>query len=325
MKITNKEIIQSYLVTTAKYDFSIYEKRILYRLVENIQFELEGKQLDTSFQAKNLFGDRQIKILTRNLLNGEEDQNYSRIKTALRDLRKKTIEVTEDRAWKLIGIIEKPKLDEKGSSYVEFEIQKEIYEALLNFAKGYRKYELVTAMNFESIYAMRFYELFSNTRTKQTFTIDWLKERFGLKDKYKSRPADFVNFVIKKAKKELDAKSPYSFNFKPVKEGRKISKIDFWPIEISKNKDTGLDERNLQKQVSPRWDLDTATLDQLIHGLGFTLVEIQRNIKLFKEAAEVMDLPHFLALKKATGRGKRNPKGWVITALKNELKLSLRK
>ena len=28
----NKEIIQSYILTAAKYDFSVYEKRILYRI-----------------------------------------------------------------------------------------------------------------------------------------------------------------------------------------------------------------------------------------------------------------------------------------------------
>lgn len=33
MKITNKEVIQSYLITTARYDFSVYEKRIIYRIV----------------------------------------------------------------------------------------------------------------------------------------------------------------------------------------------------------------------------------------------------------------------------------------------------
>lgn len=34
MNINNKDIIQSYIMTTAKYDFSADEKRILLRLVE---------------------------------------------------------------------------------------------------------------------------------------------------------------------------------------------------------------------------------------------------------------------------------------------------
>ena len=40
--VRNKDQIQSYIMTTAKYDFNVYEKRILYRLVELAQCELQG-------------------------------------------------------------------------------------------------------------------------------------------------------------------------------------------------------------------------------------------------------------------------------------------
>lgn len=45
MNINNKDVIQSYIMTTAKYDFSADEKRILLRLVETWQYLLEGKEL----------------------------------------------------------------------------------------------------------------------------------------------------------------------------------------------------------------------------------------------------------------------------------------
>lgn len=38
----NKNILQSYIFTAAKYDFTAYEKRIMYRLVECAQKEIEG-------------------------------------------------------------------------------------------------------------------------------------------------------------------------------------------------------------------------------------------------------------------------------------------
>ena len=37
IKKNNKDVFQSYILTVAKYDFSTYEKRILYRLVEMAQ------------------------------------------------------------------------------------------------------------------------------------------------------------------------------------------------------------------------------------------------------------------------------------------------
>lgn len=54
VKITNKDVIQSYLMTVSKYDFSVYEKRILYRLVEAMQCELEGKNYIQVFESKRI-------------------------------------------------------------------------------------------------------------------------------------------------------------------------------------------------------------------------------------------------------------------------------
>lgn len=60
-RITNKDVIQSYLMTVSKYDFSVYEKRILYRLVEAMQCEIEGEKLYPGLRIeKNLYDDRVV-------------------------------------------------------------------------------------------------------------------------------------------------------------------------------------------------------------------------------------------------------------------------
>jgi len=57
MKINNKEAVQSYILTTAKYDYSVYEKRILYKLVVSCQYLLKGKKLEGKITIDNtLFG-----------------------------------------------------------------------------------------------------------------------------------------------------------------------------------------------------------------------------------------------------------------------------
>nr|WP_164881920.1 hypothetical protein [Ornithobacterium rhinotracheale] len=60
-KVINKDLIQSYVITTAKYDFSSYEKRILYRIVEVLQARTSGLKLkfDYSMQ-KDLFGNTEF-------------------------------------------------------------------------------------------------------------------------------------------------------------------------------------------------------------------------------------------------------------------------
>ncbi len=57
MIINNKEILQSYILTTAKYDYSVYEKRILYKIIEQLQFLIEGKELNQNYSLKEFLHD----------------------------------------------------------------------------------------------------------------------------------------------------------------------------------------------------------------------------------------------------------------------------
>ena len=51
---SNELAIQSYIFTTAKYDFNAYEKRIMYRLVELAQDEIKGKLECVMIQSDKL-------------------------------------------------------------------------------------------------------------------------------------------------------------------------------------------------------------------------------------------------------------------------------
>jgi len=317
MIITNKEVIQSYLITAARYDFNVHEKRIIYRLVEMCQMQLEGKHLNAGFRMdKTLFGDYIVEIPISAFLAHEDDNNQAMVKDALRRLRNKTIELEDEKEWKLIGIIEKPKFEKKGIA--KFEIQPEIFDAILNFSKGYRKYELKIAFEFESSYAMRFYELLSGKTTAITYKIENLKIMFKLENKYK-QINDFIRKVIEPAQKELDEKAPFSFKYKIVKEGKKIVAFTFLPY-ATKNIDNDLETKRLQQQTSLRWDLDKMVIDYLMQVYYFDDTEIKRNIDTFKEAYQKLDLMLFMSKKKRLAEGKKSPKGYLINAIKSELK-----
>jgi len=318
MKIVNKEVIQSYLVTSAKYNFSAYEKRIMYRIIEIAQADLKGKKLDRNYTIdKSLFDDRIIKMDLSAFKKHKDDKNYVEIKKALTALRNKTIEYETDAEWKLIGIIEKPKVD-KYSSFATFEVQPEIWSALLKFDKGYSKYELEAAMSFNSVYAMRFFELFSNNMKPMTLRIDDLKERFGISEKYIGKPANFIKRVVDVAKSELDKKSEYSFNYKTVKEGRKITMVTFIPKHIPSNKNPGLEIKKLQKKVSLRFDLSQDLL-KFLNDLGFTHDGVRNNLKLFKDLNEHQDLYGFLKKVSRNAEKAKNPQGYIIAAMRTAL------
>jgi len=320
MLIRNKDVIQSYLLTTARYDFNVYEKRILYRLVEMCQDQLEGKKLNAGFTIdKLLFDDcRAISMPISAFLVNEDDKNYSRVKDALERLNSKRFEYEDDRLWKPIRMIEKPVIIKYGD-IVKFELHAEIYEAILSFAKGYRKFELKTAMSFESAYTMRFYELFSEQKNPITYTIEHLKMMFNLETKYIDNATNFLQRVIIPAKEELNKKSPYSFEFSTVKTGRKITAITFFPVAIPENRDANLETKHQQKHESIRWNIDKIVIDYLKQNYLFETHEIKNNTDLFKEANARLDLLLVLSEKKREASSKRNAKAWIIGVIKKKL------
>ena len=318
MKITNKDVIQSYLLTSARYDYSVYEKRILYRLVQICQPQLKGQKLDSSFKIdKDLFNGYWIKLPISSFLKSEDDKNHSLIKKALRDLREKVFEYEDDKRWELISIIESPAIEKYGE-FVEFRVHPKIYDAIFDFSKGFRKYELKTAMEFESVYTMRFYELFSEKKEPISYAIESLKIMFKIVGKYKL-PADFIRYVIKPAKKELDKSAPYSFEFATEKTGRKITHIKFYPVYIPENRDPLVEENKLKKQVSPYWELSPMVIQYLKQNYGFTTKEINSHTELLKVAEKDLDLMLFASDLKAKANQKVNPKGYLINAIKKQL------
>lgn len=284
MKISNKELIQSYILTTAKYDFSVYEKRILYRIVEQLQSLIEGKELNQKYSIKEyMYSGRKLfecSFPFSSFKKNEDDKNHAQIKKALFSLEKKGFEYEDDEVWETINILYFPKLY-KNKEFIEFTLRDEIVQAFLNFSKGFKKYELKIAMQFESTYSMRFYELLSNQKTPINYSIDSLKEMFGLTDKYK-RPAGFIEKVIEPAKNELDKCSPYTFHYEPIKTGRKITSIRFIPIYQPQFEDDDLKKQKVMKQISNRWFIPKNIEDYLKYNYEFTEKELNNNLSLFE-------------------------------------------
>lgn len=308
------DIIQSYILTTAKYDFSVYEKRILYRIIQTIQKHLEGKKLNSTFKIQEELFGAEFTMPISAFLKDTEDKNYPRIKKAFEDLQRKFIKYEDDDIWFSAGIIGGVTL-QKRAECVEFFIDKRIYKPLLSFSKGFRKLQLETAMQFDSVYAMRFYELMSGQKTPLCYSIDQLKEMFQIADKY-DRVNDFRKYVLDIAKRELDKCSPYTFTYEMNKTGRKFTTVTFYPKQQPQFRDNDLEKHELQKQVSLSWDLPKEVTDYLIHNFDFTKDGIKNNLDLFKLAHEQIDIIGFLAALKGKVRDSKNPQGYIIGALK---------
>ena len=320
-KIENKEIIQSYILTTAKYDFSVYEKRILYRIIELNQNLIEGKKLNERYTLDiNKQGDTTYTLPISLFLKENDKSNHKEVKKALESLKKKELTYEDDKMWASLSIIANPKIL-KYSENVTFTIDKMINDALINFSKGFKKYELKVAMEFESTYSMRFYELFSHQKTPINYSIDDLKEMFKVTDKYKLT-ANFINKVIIPAKKELDKSSPYTFNYTQIKIGRKITGIQFIPIYQPKFEDDEIKKQRLNKQISNRWFIPKNVEDYLKYNFDYTDKELKNNLNLFENLYNNLSeesLLDFLSELREPSAYATNRKAFIIGALKKKI------
>lgn len=347
MKIKNKELIQSYVLTSAKYKFSVYEKRVLYRIIEIAQQQLEGQNLNEGFTInQTLFGDYVIRMPLTAFEKGGS-YNTPKIKQALKDLRRKDITFENEFVEEIYGLIESPKfykpvdpqkksndggviekprinlsgdpIEDIPPGTVEFRVNPKIYQAAMNFSKGWRKYELKVALSLESTYAMRMYELVSRQKTPITFLISDLREMWGIESKYKETK-DFFKRTIDKAKSELDKKSPWSFTYKKGKTGNKFTSVTFFPKHLPENEDQELVKKQTQKQTSIRWDLNKEFITYLKSKFDFNEGEIHRNRDTFIRCQnEIEDPLVWMNSVKGRSRTKSNPKGYLIKSIQLEL------
>lgn len=315
----NEYAIQSYIFTTAKYDFNAYEKRIVYRLVEFAQDEIRGIMIRDNLHkiTPTLFG-REITMPVADILRNEKDQNYTIAKKAFKRLAKKGIEYEDDEIWQYTSIIQSPKID-KIKGFVVFTVVDDVWKCLLDFTKGYRKYELITAMQFRSVYSMRMYELLSGQTRPLDCSFEVLKERFKLKDKY-SKVNDFKRWVLDTAKKELDESSPYSFNYTELKEGRKVVGFRFFPTFNPNNQDPGLQKTEQRSKLTASAQISQQAYDYFRFSFEFSVAEINKNKKTIIEGEQTIpDFIGFLASLIGPSRTAKNRIGYVVNAIKKQI------
>jgi hypothetical protein len=233
-----KKITQSYLLTKAKYDFSITEKRIFYRIIELLQFLYEGKSMNelknSNFSINtDLFGRQTFIIPTSKVLN--EHDNHTAVRKAFDSLMKKYISIEDDKRLEMFNLFQKAKYH-KNTGLMEFVPTSEILLTFEYVAKNWKSYELAAAFRFTSIYSMRFFELFNNQKTPINYTIDEIKNWFNLENKY-SVNADFFRYVIEVAQKELKSKAPIYFTYEKKKSpgSRSFTYVRFTVYENKKN------------------------------------------------------------------------------------------
>lgn len=339
---TNINVLQPYIFTVLPYNASVYEKRIIYRLVElaqhNIHEAEEGNSIQinprTLYLQNTLFGEKQIGMYISDILSasGNEesiDKNYNRVKQAFMSLQEKKFKYEDNEVWISGTFIHEVVLLKK-QGFVWFTISKFFWDLIGKFSKGFRKYELLTAMKLKSPYSMRFYELMSKQKTPLTYKVDDIRKMFDLGEKY-DRPSNIIARIIKPAKEELDAVAPYSFEYKEERSGRggKTSPIigfTFFPVFHEENQDKAIFEiEKISKLTRTNLFGDRDIEIILRDSYGFENKEINKNKQNIKKAIDAMGKANFIDFLKTFKDSKRykeleddEKKKYLIGAIKKK-------
>lgn len=328
----NKDLIESYKLTTVRDRIGIYGQRLILRLVEFATAEGATEGLDFR-SGKDLrkvevgiWGDRVVTMPITDIMGNTE--NYSAVKNSVRALQKETIEYEEeDGTWVSFPFLGTVRI---GRGMISLKVEKELWEAFMDFRKGFRRFELDAALKLKSTYSLRLYKLISEQRDIKylDFQLDELKKMLGVGGKYKLAK-DFFLRVIDPAKAELDSVAPWTFTYTPltsrkVATGRAaITGVRFYPVFQPEHRDPELAEKQMllhHSQVTVP-NLTQGQRNFLIHKFGFTQKGINNNVEIFNIAIKHLDFNEFLnklAVRVAKLRPK-NPTGYVVNAIKMEL------
>ncbi len=323
-----KKVIESYVISEARYSIGVYAHRLLIRLMESAQkyiYDIDFTDSRSSRKVEvGVWGDAEIILPIRSILYDDDDRNYDKAREGVEELMSKFISYDDGETYRATQILNEVEMSRlKGRLVIR--VNRNLWKAMLDFSKGYRTIDMETILRLRSGYSMRLYSLVAMSKEPLTYTIQQLREMWELTDKYKSTK-DFIKNTIAVAKEELDRSSQYSFDYilnysksDPVnvgKRGRKsATSITFYP----KKRIANTKANDLRRQIAPSFLLGQEATEILKHKFGFDSNGIQNNITVFEIAHKNGELLPFLDKIAPVALRAKNPQGYVIAALRKHL------
>ena len=305
------EIVQSFIFSLARVRLSLYEQRILLRVVESAQVYLHGLWLkDNLKQIDGPTANVRIDIVVKDLLT-EGSKHYEDVKEAVLSLQKRTMEYYDStkRTWYATPIIYNASM-KQGSGVITFYVASAVFRCILDFTKGFSRYNLEKALQLPSPYAVRMYALMASQTHPITLKVEELYKTFDVVGKY-SQTSDFIKKIIDTAKANLDSLGMSSFTYSTVRSGRRISAITFTPVR-----------RDLKAASALMAQLPLSALVakelkiSLMQKFGFSARELSAHKQLLERFGKIDCWPQkLMEIEHRVKKGDKT-KGYTINAIK---------
>ena len=244
---------QPNVVTSARYEYSLWEKRVIYQVLGHLLREYNKGVSET-----DLFNNRVIRMPLKSVIMDDKDK-LRHAKKAVISLRMKSFEIVENEGqenerWQESGFIYRSRIED---GIVEVVISELIMPHLIDLTKEFTRYSPYTAMILRSSYSQRFYEFCCRFRDTGHWhvSLDELRAMLRLEDKYATY-GELKKYVLDKAQKELQElydnnESDVCFVYDELKTKRAITHLHIRIKAKEKNKgaeESTADELQLMNQ-----------------------------------------------------------------------------
>lgn len=309
------QLVQSYIFSVCRSSLSLYEQRIVLRIVEFAQTMLADVTM-RDVVGSHLSVDDNVKIsLTLRDIMCEDDKakHYDYVREAFSSLLSRKVEFwdADKKVWYGSSVIYNCSIV-KASGKASFYVSRVFLCALLDFTKGYCQYDLQVALSLKSPYSVRLFMLLCNQSHPVEFSVDQLKRMLCQDQEAYQQSADFIKRIVEPARKELDAKGCNSFTFTKISGAyNKTVALMFHPVKRTK-------ADNLRAQVSTARIIDRHLWIILSSQAGFSYRELSAHKKLWENFQKVPDCLSIALDIVGRARAANKTKGWIIQAIRAE-------
>lgn len=226
-------VVQSFLTTIIKGDFSLYEVRIFMRIVELANSAMKGQRVTSKF-GQSFCADGinwNLTIPIKDILSGES-HHYDEVRNALENLQTKIFKMyfPEEKEWRSAALLDNIRIAD-GSGCVRFVVPTWLIEYILNFVEGnFSEYDLQSALSLPSSNSVRLYWLTCSMTRPVTYSIQMLKDILGVGSSYPSTK-DFIKRCIEPPRKILQERNLNGFTAKKVMRKNKIIALELSPVK----------------------------------------------------------------------------------------------
>ena len=225
VSLRGKNVVMSNAISRAAQSLSLAEKRIIFAAIA----QMGGKYAPVRITAQeyaNTFGMplkqaySQLKEASENFFN-----RYIRFK--LNEVSEIDVDV-----WKFRWLGAYKYNDGEANVLLHFTPQ--VMPYLCELEDNFTKYQLSQACALRSVHSWRLLELFEQMNTNKenngwlSISLEDFHHAMESPDSYKTTFGLLRKYMIEPAVKELTEKDHWMIDWKPIKKGRKVVRLEFW-------------------------------------------------------------------------------------------------